>query len=236
VRIGLPLVVLLFLLAGACASDAHLRRSVADGEQMRFELAQTYVRKGAYGAAIPLLRREVAERPQSDAVRALYGVVLREQGLYPQAEKELLAALALAPRNARALDALGVLYDLERRAADAEKAHRAALELAPREALYWNNLGFSLYVARRDAEAIAALERALALDPALTIAYGNLGFAYGRRGDLVAAERSFRTAGGELGVRVNMAIVHEQRGEKERAARLRADARSLDPRVELETR
>jgi Flp pilus assembly protein TadD len=219
-----------------CATDAHLRKTDEEGERMRLDLAETYVKKGAYAAAIPLLRHEVADKPKSVEARTLYGIVLREQGLYPQAERELKDALALAPGNARALDALGVLYDLEHRPMDAENAHRGALALAPGEAMYWNNLGFSLLVANRTNEAVTALEKALALDPALLVAYDNLGFAYGRRGDDAAAERCFRSAGGELAVRVNMAIVYEQRGDAERAARLRADAKALDPKVELEAR
>jgi Flp pilus assembly protein TadD len=227
---------LLFMLATGCATSANLRKTEEDGERMRFDLAETYVRKGAYAAAIPLLRREVAARPKNDAVHTLYGIVLREQGLYPQAEKELKAALALSPASPRTLDAVGVLYDLMRRPEEAEAAHRAALAVAPGDAMYWNNLGFSLFVAQKNDDAIVALERALALDPGLVIAYGNLGFAYGRRGDDAGAERCFRTAGGELGRRVNMAIVYEQRGDSDRATRLRADAKTLDPRVELEAR
>jgi Flp pilus assembly protein TadD len=225
---------LLFTLAAGCASTANLRKAEEDGEKMRFELAETYVRKGAYAAAIPMLRREVIAHPKNDQVHTLYGIVLREQGLYPQAEKELRAALAIAPASPRALDAIGVLYDLMRRPDAAEAAHRSALAAAPASATYWNNLGFSLYVAKKNDEAIVALERALALDPGLVVAYDNLGFAYGRRGDDAGAERCFRTAGGELGTRLNMAIVYEQRGETERASRLRADAKTLDPRVQLE--
>jgi Flp pilus assembly protein TadD len=221
-----------FLLLAACASDAHLRKTEEEGERMRLDLAETYVKKGAYTAAIPLLTRELAARPTSDHVHTLYATVLREQGLYPQAEREFRAALAIAPANARAWDGLGVLYDLMRRPTDAEGAHRRALELAPGSAEFWNNLGFSLYVARKTDDAIAALEKALVLDPSLVVAYNNLGFAYGRSGRLEDAERCFRTAGGEAAARLNMAIVHEERGDADEAARLLAPeaARTVQPR------
>jgi Flp pilus assembly protein TadD len=129
---------------------------------------------------------------------------------------------------------MGLLFDLMHRPEEAQRAHRAALLLAPSSATYWNNLGFSLFVAEQNDEAVAALEKALSLDPGLVVAYNNLGFAYGRRGDMADAERSFRTAGGEIGALVNMAIVHERRGDAETAARLRAEARDRDPKVELE--
>jgi Flp pilus assembly protein TadD len=229
------LMVLLLVLTG-CASQKHIRKTEADGARLRVELAETYVQKRAYVAAIPLLRRSVVETPADPHVRTLYGTVLREQGLYPQAEKELLEATRLAPASAEAHAALGVLYDLMRRPADAEREHRAALALAPQSASIWNNLGFSLYVARKNDEAIVALEKALALDPGLIIAYNNLGFAYGRRGSMSDAERSFRTAGGEGAALVNMAIIYDQRGDAETAAKLRAEARARDPRLELEVK
>jgi Flp pilus assembly protein TadD len=224
------------LVTTGCATDAHIRKTDEEGEMMRFQLAETYVHKGAYAAAIPLLRREVTARPRSAAVHGLYGVVLREQGLYPQAERELRSALALEPANARAHDALGILYDLMHRPVEAESAHRAALAIAPGEATFWNNLGFSLYVARKDAAAVAALEKALAIDPSLAVAYNNLGFAYGRHGDDAGAERCFRTSGGDVGAQLNMAIVYEQRGETERASKLRADAGRRDGKLEMEAR
>lgn len=222
------------LLLVACASDAHLRKTEEDGERMRLDLAEVYVKKHAYTAAIPLLRREVAEHPKSDYAHTLYAIVLREQGLYPQADAEFHEALKLAPKSAKAWAGTAVLFDLMRRPTDAEAAHRHAVELEPNNAMYWNNYGFSLYVAQRNDEAIGALEHALALDPSLVIAYNNIGFAYGRRGDLAAAERSFRTAGGEVNARVNMALVYDARGDADTAARLRADAKSLDPKVNVE--
>jgi Flp pilus assembly protein TadD len=225
---------LALLLAVGCATSSHVKKTEAEGERLRLDLAETYVAKRSYTAAIPLLRRAVVEQPREARAHELFGVVLREQGLYPQAEKELLLATELRPSSARAWKELGVLYDLMRRPADAERAHRNALELSPSDAQVWNNLGFSLYVAGRDDEAVAALEKALALDPGLIIAYNNLGFAYGRAGRMGDAERCFRTAGGELGVLVNMAIVHEGRGDAETASRLRAEARAKDPKLELE--
>ncbi len=226
--------VFLALVLPGCATSSQVKKTEAEGARLRIDLAETYVAKKAYAAAIPLLRRAVAEQPDAAEPRELLGIVLREQGLYPQAEKELREATRLAPSSARAWAALGVLYDLMRRPDDAERAHRNALELLPSSAAIWNNLGFSLYLARRNDEAISALEKALELDPGLIVAYNNLGFAYGRRGSLADAVRCFRTAGGELGVLVNMAIIYDERGDGEHAAQLRAEAKARDPKIELE--
>ena len=225
---------LALLLLASCATSAHVKKTEAEGEALRLDLAEGYVQKKAYAAAIPLLRRSVDANPKDVRGHILFGVVQREQGLYPQAQRELETATELKPSSARAWKELGVLFNLMRRPIDAERAHRNALELAPADAEVWNNLGFSLYLAGRNDEAIPALEKALALDPGLIVAYNNVGFAYGRAGRLDDAERSFRTAGGELGVLVNMAIVHEKLGDVERAAQLRAEAKLKDPKLELE--
>jgi Flp pilus assembly protein TadD len=222
----------LVLACAACASQKHIQKQEEEGERLRIDLAETYVAKGAYTAAIPFLRRAIAENPKDAHIHVLYGTVLREQGLYPQAEKELRQATLLAPQSAEAWASIGILYDLMRRSSEANQAHHKAIELVPGNASYWNNLGFSLYVAGDDAGAIEALEKALALDPALVIAYNNLGFAYGRSGDLASAERCFRNAGGEARALMNMAIVHEGRGESDEAERLRAEAKARDPKLE----
>jgi Flp pilus assembly protein TadD len=233
-QVLLTVTVTTLLAATACGglSKAKILEAQREGEALRVDLAETYVEKGAFDAATPLLVRAVAELPDEPRVRFLYGVVLREKRLYPQAERELRKAVTLAPGYARAWDGLGVLYDLWRRPADAEAAHRRAVELAPDVAAYWNNLGFSLYVAGKTDDAILALEQALALDPSLVQAYNNLGFAYGRRGDMTAAERCFRAAGSEPMALVNLALVFEERGDAGRAEALRAEAAELDPSLE----
>jgi Flp pilus assembly protein TadD len=217
----------------ACATESHIRRTQEEGDHLRVELAETYVKKGAYDAAIPLLTRAAAQFPRDAYVRTLFGTVLREKGLYPQAERELKAALEVDARSAAAWAELGILYDLERRGEAAERSHRQAILLMPANAAYWNNLGFSQFIAGQNQSAIASLEKALALDPGLVVAYNNLGFAYGKARRLVDAERTFRTAGGEVAALVNMALVAERRGDGETASRLRAQARSKDPKVEV---
>jgi Flp pilus assembly protein TadD len=225
--------IMVLVATGGCATDSHVRRTQEEGDHLRVELAETYVKKGAYDAAIPLLTRAAAQSPKDAYVRTLYGTVLREKGLYPQAERELKAALDIDAKNASTWAEMGILYDLERRADDAEWAHRKALALAPQNGSYWNNLGFSLFVSGRTDDAVAALEKSLALDPGLTVAYNNLGFAYGKAGRLKDAERSFRTAGGEVAALVNMAIVYERNGDADTAARLRAEAKARDPKAEV---
>jgi Flp pilus assembly protein TadD len=208
-----------------CATDQHLQRAEQDGEMLRFDLARTFVRKGAYVAAMPLVQKAAEEHPDNPDVRTLHGTVLRERSLYPQAEREYLAAIERAPNFAPAWAGLGVLYDLMGRHEDALKAHRKALAISPRDASYWNNLGFSYYIAGDTDQAIDALQRALGLDASMVVAYNNLGFAYAKKQDFVNARRCFHAALGEVSGNLNLALAYEQSGDLATAAQLRNEAK-----------
>jgi Flp pilus assembly protein TadD len=216
------------LLAAGCGARQHHDSVQASGEALRLELAELYVTKGARHAAVPLLQRVLADNPHDVRARVLYGSVLRDLGLYPQAERELAFALDTEPRYAPAYAAMGILCDLKREPERALRYHARAVQLYPHNAAWLNNLGFSLYLAGRTSDAIRHFEQALALDPSMVIAYNNLGFAYGRRGDLERAERTFRSALSEAATLLNMALVHEERGDVSTAEALRERAYTLD--------
>jgi len=224
-----PTALALVLATTGCGAQRQHAQIQHDGEALRAELAELYVARGARHAAAPLLERVIAEAPRAPRARVLYGAVLRDLGLYPQAEKELRFALTLDARRADAHDALAILLDLTGRRDEALRHHARAARLAPSDAEIRNNLGFSLYLADRVDEAIGHLERALALDPSLAQAHINLGFAYGRAGRLTDAERSFRHALSEAGALVNLALVLDERSDPEGAAALRERAYALDP-------
>jgi len=201
------------------------------GEELRFELAELYVAKGVQRAAVPLLQKILAEEPKNARARVLYANVLRDLGLYPQAEREYRYLLRMAPNYAAAHAGLGILCDLQRQPKTALQHHKMAVRLSPGDASYRNNLGFSLYLAGETDAAIVELERALAMDPSLAVAYNNLGFAYGRKKDYERAERTFRSALGEASALLNMALIYEENGEVERAEELRARAYALEPEL-----
>jgi Flp pilus assembly protein TadD len=203
-----------------------------EAAQLRLELAQVYLDKEAYTAAVPLLERATTEHPAATPLRVAYATALRETRRYPQAERQYQLAIAGAPDDAAAQAGLGILYDLMRRPAEAERAHRRAVELAPEAGEYWNNLCFSRFAAGDDPGAIAACERAVDLDPGLLVAHNNLGFALGRRGDYQRALRAFRAAGDEAAAQLNLAIAYQRNGDAATARQLRAEAYRLDPRLE----
>jgi Tfp pilus assembly protein PilF len=212
-----------------CGAQRQHRDIQRAGEELRYELAEIYVQRGALQAAAPLLRRVLAETPRDVRARTLYGTVLRDLGLYPQAEKELRFALGIDSRRAETHGALAILLDLTGRGAEALDHHRRAVSRSPGDARLRNNYGFSLYVAGDTDAAIAHLERALALDPGLAQAHLNLGFAYGRAGRLDEAGRAFRAALPEPAALYDLAIVLDQRGDGAGAEALRGQALALDP-------
>jgi hypothetical protein len=71
----------------------------------------------------------------------------------------------------------------------------------------------------------------MSLDPSLDIAANNLGFAYGRAGRDDDALRVFRAAVGEARAQLNLAVVHDQRGQPREAAACRARAVEIEPRL-----
>lgn len=229
----LPIALLALLVGSGCAaSKDHIRRTEEQGRNLRIDLAETYVQRGAYDAALPLLKRAIVENPHDPRPRVLYATILRQRGLYPQAEMQYGLAIKVAPQNADAHAGIGVLFDLMRRPIEAQRAHKRALKLAPGNATYWNNYGFSLLTSGHTKKAIPCFERALHLDPGLVIAYNNLGFAYGRSGDDNAAERSFRSGLGEASAQLNMSLVYEERGDAARANTARQRAYQLDPKLQ----
>jgi len=159
----------------------------------------------------------------------LYGCVLRDLGLYPQAEAELRYALKLDEKRADAHAAYAILLDLTARHAQALEHHKRATQLAPGSADYRNNLGFSLLAAGEPTEAIGPLEVALSLDPGMAPAYANLGYAYGRAGRFDDAERTFRAGLGEAAALINLSLLQEERGAYDRANELRERAYALSP-------
>ena len=198
--------VLFLSLCAGCAAHEQALGLERDAKALRGQLARLYVDRGAYAAAVPLVQAELRENPDDVEMLTLSGVVLRESGLYPQAQAQLEKVVARAPQHAPAHAALARLFDLQKRFDAGEVEHRKALALSPQDAGEWNNLGFSLYVQGRDVEAIAALEKALALSPGLVVAYNNLGFAYARHRELAAARRCFLTVGGERTAKVNLEL------------------------------
>ena len=115
---------------GGCASSNGARRNDA-AHLARQNLARELVARGDWARAFAMLDELHRENPDDAEVLTLRGIVFRERGLFADGEKDLKAALKVAPESADAHAALGILYDVQLRP-EAEAEHREAVRLAPK--------------------------------------------------------------------------------------------------------
>jgi Flp pilus assembly protein TadD len=228
----LPLVVLaLAVAAAACATTHGGGDPSRPGYGARSKLAHELVSRGDWARAFAMLDELHRENPEDADVLVLRGIVFRERGLFEDGAKDLKEAIKLAPENADAHAALGILYDVQLQP-EAEAEHRAAVKLAPNNPAYLNNLGFSLFLRQHFKEAITVYESAARLAPLSRRVRTNLGFACAALGDLRRAAREFQMGGTESEAKNNLGFAYERRGDMANAYDLYVEAVRLDPKAE----
>jgi Tfp pilus assembly protein PilF/uncharacterized protein (AIM24 family) len=137
-----------------------------------------------------------AEEREQDFARHLRraGELIGAQRL-PEGELEILKALALSPRDLRALKLLALVRFKLGRLAEAREVYRTAHEVAPEDAAVRLNLGLIALKLDWFEEAITELESATRLSPDDQRAWSYLGYAYARTGAKSRAAAAFRKAG-----------------------------------------
>ena len=214
-------------LAAGCATGQPAHPTTAT-DLARMKMARELVERGDWGRAFADLDELHRKWPRDAEVLTLRGIVYRERGLFRDAEDDLKAALAIAPDDAEAHAALGILYDVQMRP-DAEAQHRAAVKAAPENPAYLNNLGFSLFLRQHYKDAIKEYEKAARLAPLSRRVRTNMGFAYAAVGDLPSAAREFQMGGSEAEAKNNLGFAYERRGDMANAYELYLEAIRLDP-------
>jgi tetratricopeptide (TPR) repeat protein len=117
------------------AALPHLQKEVdlAPGEAItHYALGTDYSMLGRLPEAEYELRLAIRLGETPPALHTL-GVVLMEEGKYPDAEASILRALSLGPEQIIWRMNLGTVYRLMNRTAESEQAYRRALELAEKE-------------------------------------------------------------------------------------------------------
>jgi Flp pilus assembly protein TadD len=221
----------LVLSCGFAVACAH--GTPAPGEstfEARRQIARELVARSDWQNAFGYVDQLHRERPQDADVLVLRAAIYRDRQLMGEAESDLREAIRLAPQLASAQAALGILCDLQRRAAEAEEHHRLAVKLEPENAIYLNNVGFSLFLHGKVKDAIPFYEQAARLQPTSRRVRVNLGFAYAARGDLHRASREFEMGGTPVEARVNLGFAYERRGDLANAYALYQEAVTLDPK------
>jgi arylsulfatase A-like enzyme/Flp pilus assembly protein TadD len=160
----------------------------------RYEEANTDIRAGRTGDALPVLAEIVAADPRNPVFRGKLAQAYRERGLLARAIPLYRQAAASAPEDSEAWYNLGVTLTEAGQAAEAQKVLSRALELDPARPEEHNSLGIALLAQGRAADAVREFQQAIALDPGDARAYNNLGNLLRGGGKLDAAEEAYRRA------------------------------------------
>lgn len=135
--------------------------------------------------------------------------------------RERIDAVSAARGSAEAWGALGIACEANGITGQAAQAYETATEIAPQHARWWYRLALVRSRLGDDSAALAALDRTIAIDGGYAPAHWRRGLWLFDRGDLSAAEASFRRAidsdPADPGGSVGLARVHLARGESQRA-------------------
>lgn len=147
----------------------------------------------AYNRAADAVGQTITE----DYWHLLYarGMTYERKGLWPQAEKDLKAALTFRPDHPYLLNYLGYSWaDQGQNLEESLELIRRAVELRPRDGYIIDSLGWALYKMGRYAEAVPHLEKAVALLPYEPVINDHLGDAYWKVGRKLEARFQWERA------------------------------------------
>lgn len=193
------------------------------------QLVRFLVGQRMYVLALHHIENLPKKERKSPEVIFLKGFALRELGRYDEAVEALKAASNSQRDYAQAWNALGLTYDLMRKAEEAEQAYMEALRINPSSSKYLNNLGFSHFSRGNYNPAVELYQKALASDPHNVQIHNNLGFAYGMLGRYPEAISEFKQAGREEVVYNNLGFLYYMLGLNDEAKVMYAKALEINP-------
>jgi tetratricopeptide (TPR) repeat protein len=200
---------------------------------LHFDLAELFLTSNAYDAASPIARKLYNTHPNDPRPPYYLGVILRERGVFEEAERYFLESIKRDAQFALAYDALGVLYGVQSRLKRAIAAHQRATEIDPKNPKSWHNLGFALTLARDYQGAIKAYQKSITLAPNHKKTYVNLGMTYGVLGQDEEAARMFKQALSPAQVWYNLGVLQERRGDLKQAHFSFDEALKIEPQLKI---
>lgn len=150
------------------------------------------------------------------------------RGQFRQARELYEAELKKTPDNPLIHHRLAIIAAREERPEDALGHFETARKLAPQDSELLSDLGYAYYLQHRLDDAEECLQKAVAVDSQNKAAQNNLGLVLGVRGRFDDALTHFRKGGTEAAAYANMAYVHSQLGDLDRAMADYNRALSLD--------
>ena len=199
---------------------------------LHFDLVELFLSSNAYDAASPVASKLYHDHPTDPRPSYYLGVILRERGVFEEAERYFLEAIKRDANFALAYDALGILYGMQNQLDRALSAHRRATEISPKGAKLWHNLGFALTLSRAYPRAVKAYQKSITLAPNHKKTYVNLGMTYGVMGQYTEATRMFKQALSPAEVWLNLGLIQERKGELKRASKSFDEALKIQPQLQ----
>ncbi|MFI5173365.1 MAG: tetratricopeptide repeat protein [Terriglobia bacterium] len=147
----------------------------------KLQLAELVNEKGDYPGSIAQLEKLLTGTKEDREVYLTMAQIQEREKRYPEAEKNVLAAEAMAPEDQKesTLFFLGAIYEREKKYELAEATFHRTLKLNPQNAAALNYLGYMLADRGvRLEEALKYIQQAVELEPANGAYLDSLGWAY----------------------------------------------------------
>ena len=155
-----------------------------DSDDVKFDLADAYFRKGAYAQALEAARQISAPGQQDGSFLALLGDIYAHLGDTPRAAQIFRDAINRSPDNDQHYLSLALVQLRENNAGGAEDTLRKGLVRIPSSGKIFWGLGLVSVLEGKTPEAEADLEHAVDLLPEWPGSYSTLGIFYFQTGEI----------------------------------------------------
>ncbi len=135
----------------------------------------------------------------------------QEQDMHRESIGEFRKILLSDPGNVKALNGMGISYDMLGDFRGAMESYERALKLKEDLDYVHNNRGYSYLLQGNPDEAILSFQRAIALNSRNSQFHNNLGLAYASKGQMNLAMLEFKLAGIEGRAYYNIARINSRR-------------------------
>jgi tetratricopeptide (TPR) repeat protein len=162
-------------------------RANPDSDDVKFDLADAYFRKGAYAQALEAARQVSAPGQQDGSFLALLGDIYAHLGDTPRASQIFRDAINRNPDNDQHYLSLALVQLRENNAGGAEETLRKGLARIPGSGKIFWGLGLVSVLEGKTPEAEADLEHAVDLLPEWPGSYSTLGVFYYQTGEIAKA-------------------------------------------------
>ncbi|MCB9680270.1 MAG: tetratricopeptide repeat protein [Alphaproteobacteria bacterium] len=211
------------------ATEAPAWKTEEGRKEVWKELARWYIDNKMPQEALDMVQRLRDAGEENTELQVIQARALSAQNVPEEAEHLLLDVVASNPKNAEAVEALGVVQADLGKLDEALASFQRALKLSPDDAGIRNNLAFLYFVTGRCDDAVSQFEEVVELDATNARYRNNLAFALVCAGDQQRALQLFRSTGEESMARYNMGVAFERQEKWPSAALQYQEALTADP-------